>query len=79
MNEIVQEQTHDFTTAEKLGWFFYLLCPLLLALPCFPYPFIQAISFSLSDLKVTADGYELNFTRLANYRRIFLEDPTCPT
>lgn len=41
----------------------------------FLYPFIQAISFSLSDLKVTADGYELNFTRLANYRRIFLEDP----
>lgn len=33
----------------------------------FLYPFIQSILFSLSELKITADGYELIWVGLGNY------------
>lgn len=38
-------------------------------------PFFQAIYFSLCDLKLTADGYTLNFVGLANYNQAFAVDP----
>ena len=42
----------------------------------FLYPFIQAIQFSLSDLKVTPTGYTLTYLGLENYRKALFVHPT---
>lgn len=41
----------------------------------FLYPLIQSILFSLSQLKITADGYELIYQGVENYRYALLVDP----
>lgn len=42
----------------------------------FLYPFVQAIQFSLSDLKVTTTGYTLKYLALENYRKALFVHPT---
>lgn len=41
----------------------------------FAYPFVQAIQFSLSDLKVTTTGYTLTYIGLENYRKALFVNP----
>jgi len=40
------------------------------------YPFIQSILFSLSELQITQQGFELNFVALENYRYAVAVHPT---
>lgn len=41
----------------------------------FLYPFILSISFSLSELKISSDGYELVFVGISNYHEIIMINP----
>jgi len=41
----------------------------------FAYPFLQAIAFSLSELQVTMEGYELDYIGLENFRQALFVNP----
>ncbi len=60
---------------KKYGGYLFILPFLTGFIFFFLYPFLQSITFSLNDLKVTFSGYELEFIKFKNYHHILLEDP----
>lgn len=63
-------------TQQRAGLGYLFISPFLIGfLLLFLTPLIQSLLYSLSDLTVTATGYELNYLGFSNFNRVLFVDP----
>ena len=76
MNLIKKKRFKMSLKEKKALWGYFFVFPFVIGfLMFFLYPFIQSVLFSVSELRITGQGFELDFVGWANYHRALFVHP----